>query len=113
MVGSTPGVKFINALRAAFKRAEPKSAKKSSVLFALLESAHVKAAHIILIRLTPGVNFINVKSANFSYKHRFGSFFSSCMYVEKRCSYEKFVRKNVDEIDTWFQGDDMSFSSII
>jgi hypothetical protein len=45
---------------------------------------------------TPTVNFINVKHANFSYKHCFGSFFSSYMYIvtelPKQCSYEKFVR---------------------
>jgi hypothetical protein len=43
------------------------------------------------------VNFINVKCAHFLYERRFGSFF--CV-----CKYEKFVRKNVDEIDTWSNG---------
>ncbi len=33
------------------------------------------AARKILVKLTPVVNFINVKSANFSYERRFGSFF--------------------------------------
>ncbi len=45
-----------------------------------------------------GVNFINVKRANFSHKHCFCSFFQLCFGFGK-----KFVRKrrayNVDEID--------------
>jgi len=55
----------------------------------------------MLMKLTPGVNFINVKRA------RFGSFFLRiyvCMYLEKklpkRRSYEIHIRTfNVDEID--------------
>jgi len=39
-----------------------------------------------------GVNFINVKWANFSYEHCILAAFFSYMYVEKRCSYEKFAR---------------------
>jgi len=38
------------------------------------------------------VNFINVKRTNFLYKCRVLAAFSSYMYVEKRRSYEKFVR---------------------
>ncbi len=49
------------------------------------------------MKLTTGVNFINIIRALFSYESRFGSFFSSYMYVIT------FVRKarayNVDEID--------------
>jgi len=45
-----------------------------------------------VFQLRPGVNFINVKHANFLYERRFGSFFSSYLYVEKRHLYEKFVR---------------------
>ena len=51
-----PGVNFINILRAAFTRADPKSAKntvKSSSFFAHLESAIVKAAGKMLMKLTP------------------------------------------------------------
>ena len=52
-----------------------------------------KAAHKILVKLTTGVNFINVKRTNFSYKRRFFTY----MYLEKSCqndvSNEKFVRK--------------------
>ncbi len=45
-----PGVNFIKVLRAAFARADPKSAKKTvklSVFFALLGSAHIKASRKI------------------------------------------------------------------
>jgi len=40
-------------------------------LFALLGSALVKAACKMLMKLTPCVNFINVKRTNFLYKHCF------------------------------------------
>jgi len=39
----------------------------------------------------PRDNFINVKSTNFLYERRVSAAFSSCMYVEKQRSYEKFV----------------------
>ncbi len=49
-----------------------------------------------------GVNFINILSTNFLYERRFGSFFSSYMYVEKAAK-AMFVQKTgaskVDEID--------------
>ncbi len=52
-----------------------------------------------------GVNFINILRTNFLYEYRFGSFFSSYMYIMctwkkllKRRSYEKCAYK-VDEID--------------
>ena len=51
-------VNFTNVLRAAFKRADPKSAKKtvnSSSFCALGISARVKAAHRMLVKLTPDV----------------------------------------------------------
>jgi hypothetical protein len=41
----------------------------------------------------PLVNFINVKRTNFLYERHISAAFSSYMYVEKRCSYEKFVHK--------------------
>jgi len=40
-----------------------------------------------------GVNFINVKRTRFSYKMLFWQLFSSYMYIKKRRSYKKFVRK--------------------
>ena len=52
----TPGVNFTNILRAAFTRADPKSAKKTvklSSFIALLGSARVKAARRTLVKLTP------------------------------------------------------------
>jgi hypothetical protein len=58
----------------------------------------------MLMKSTPGLNFINVKCACFSYECRFGSFF---MYVHmlKKAAKTTFVQKtrayNVDEIDPW------------
>jgi len=52
-----PGVNFTNIIRAAFPRADPKSAKnnvKLSVFFVLLGSAHIKAACKMLMKLTTG-----------------------------------------------------------
>ena len=52
----TPGADFTNILRAAFTRADPKSVKKLlylTVFLALLGSLHVKAAHKMLVKLTP------------------------------------------------------------
>jgi len=49
---------------------------------------------------TPGVNFINIKSTNFSYKCRVVATFSSYMHVEKRCSYKKFVCKMLMRLTT-------------
>ncbi len=46
-----------------------------------------------LTKSQPGVNFINIKRTNFSYKRRVLAAFSSYMYIEKWRSYEKFVRK--------------------
>ena len=57
------GLNFINVLQAAFTPADPKSGKKLlnfTVFFALLESAGVKAAHRTLVKLTPGLNNINI-----------------------------------------------------
>jgi len=47
-----------------------------------------------------GVNFVNVLSAPFSYKHLFGSFFSSYMYVEKSCT-KHFQTKNA-RVKCWW-----------
>ena len=52
-----PGFNLINILQAAFTRADPKSAKKtvkSSSFLRILGSASVKAAHRMLMKLTPG-----------------------------------------------------------
>jgi len=51
----------------------------------------------MLVKLTPGVNFINVKRTNFSYEHRFGSFY----YVHVTHVTRKIRAFNVDEIDGW------------
>jgi len=55
----TPGVNFINILRAAFIRGDPESVQKIdnfnlTVIFTHLGSAHIKAAHKTLMKLTPG-----------------------------------------------------------
>jgi len=50
-------VDFTNITRAAFTHADHKSAKntvKPSVVFALLGSTCIKAAHRMLMKLTPG-----------------------------------------------------------
>ena len=50
-----PGVNFTSIQRAAFMSADPKSAKKLldlTVFFALLGSAHIKAARRMLVKLT-------------------------------------------------------------
>jgi len=56
LVKLTPGVIFINVLRAAFDHADPKSAKRTdnlTVFFVFLVSACVKAACRTLMKLTP------------------------------------------------------------
>jgi len=53
----TPGTDFTNVLRAAVMPADPKSATRQSghlCLLVLLGSACVKAAHQMLVKLTPG-----------------------------------------------------------
>ena len=56
MLQPRPGVNFTNVIRAAFTRADPKSAKKLlklTVFFVLLGSARVKAAGRMLVKLNP------------------------------------------------------------
>jgi len=55
-----------------------------------------KAARKMLVKLTTGVNFINILHTHFLYERRFGSFsLVTCTYKKllKRCSYKKFERK--------------------
>jgi len=59
----TPGVNFINVLRAAFTCADPESVKilyNFTVFFMLLGLTCAKAACKTLMKLTPGVNFIKI-----------------------------------------------------
>jgi len=64
---ATPGVDFINILLEAFTRADPKSEKTSQVvsLFVLLGSVCIKAARKMLVKSTPGIdylgNFVNAR----------------------------------------------------
>jgi len=63
VVGLTPGVNLINVLRAAFACADPKSVKKDwqlDCLFALFGSVCVKAAHRMLMKLTPVSRTLNI-----------------------------------------------------
>jgi len=56
-----------------FKIKDPKSAKntvKSSVFSVLLGSVHIKAAHRILMKVTPVVNFIKYEELRFSFQLR-------------------------------------------
>jgi len=55
LVKLTPGFDLTNILLAAFARAD----LKSEVFFALLGSAHERAVHRMLVKLTHAVNFIN------------------------------------------------------
>jgi len=51
-----PGLNFINVLYTAFTRSDPKSVKKTvklSIFFMLSGSTSVKAAHKMLVKLTP------------------------------------------------------------
>ncbi len=64
LMNLTPGLNFINILGTAFTLADPESVKRYlydlAVLFTLLRSTSVKAEHKMLMKLTPGLNFINV-----------------------------------------------------
>jgi hypothetical protein len=59
-----PGVNFINILRQAFMREDPKFVKKRQsrhqCLFTLLGPMCVKAARKMLMKLTTGQSFFNV-----------------------------------------------------
>jgi len=64
------GLNFIDVLGSAFMRADPKSVKKTaakwSIFFIFLGSTSVKAAGKMLVKLTLGVNFINVIQTAFT-----------------------------------------------
>jgi len=66
LVKLTPGVNFINVLRTAFTLVDPKRVKKIQLshmyLLTLAGSASVKAVRRTLMKLSPGVNFINYSS---------------------------------------------------
>jgi len=55
---------------------------------------------ISLPKVAPGVNFINVKRTKNSYERCISAAFSSYMYVEKRRSYEIFVRITLMKLAT-------------
>jgi len=70
------GVNFINILQAVLTSKHPKSVKIHSscqYLFTLLGLAGVKAAHKMLMKLTPGANFINMLNHSFYSQKCFGT----------------------------------------
>jgi len=59
LVKLTPGLNFINVLRTAFTRADPRRVKntvKFSIFFMLSGSMSVKALHKRLVKLTLGLS---------------------------------------------------------
>jgi len=96
LVKSTPGVYFINVLWAAFACPDPESAKKTdnlTVFFVLSGSAHIIAACRMLMKLTPEVDFFNIRSRLFR-ENRMKCFFS----VPKIGQMVNRVSKNVCQI---------------
>jgi len=89
MIASS-GVNFINALRAVFTCADPKSARKTvklMVIFALLGFAHAKADCRKLIKLTPKANVIKEKTCRRSYKKiSLSNFFE--FFAVKLCHFD-------------------------
>jgi hypothetical protein len=66
LIKFTPGINFTISptfhAKLLHTHTDPKSTKRQSIhqcLLELLVSVHVKAAHKMLMKLTPGVNFIN------------------------------------------------------
>jgi len=57
-----------------------------------------KNARKMLVKLTTGVNFINVKHTNFSYELRFSSY----VLALSKNLYEKFARKMLVKLTTGF-----------
>ncbi len=78
-----PGVNFTNVLLEQLLRAKiPKAEKDSQPISVFGIFAHFKAAHIMLVKLTPSVNFINILRAHFLYE----SLFKAKLKAEKSCS---------------------------
>ncbi len=72
------GVNFTNVLRTAFAPVDPKSVKRYWLLdwiFTLLGATGVKAVLRTLMKLSPGVNFINVERTSLSYQCMFWQLF--------------------------------------
>ncbi len=82
-------------LRTAFTPVVPKSVRNQSsclYLFTLLGSTGAKAARGTLMKLTPGVNFINILFATFSYESVLLQLFSSY----RQFAFVIFWCKNID-----------------
>jgi len=101
-----PGVHFINVLLKAFTPTNPKCVEltvKLSIFYMLLGSTSVKPLHKTLMKMTPGVNFINIFTHSFcdcSSPRRKSSFKSSVSFYAFGIYERKSCTKNVDEIDT-------------
>jgi len=54
----------------------------------------------MLMKVTPGVNFINVKRTNFLYEHCFGNVHVTRKKLPKPMFVRKICMFNIDEIDT-------------
>jgi len=90
-------VNFINVLRTAFTHADPECAKRQSsqqCRLALLGPTSVKAVRRTMMKLTPGVNFINILRAFAPVDPK-----SVKRYWQLRSMGIKAVRKYVGEIE--------------
>jgi len=92
---STPGVNFTNALLAAFTLVDPESIKntvKSSVSFMLLGSGRVKAVCRMLMKLSLGVNFVNILTQSFCAKRQSSH---QCLFTFLGSAFAKAARKTL------------------
>jgi len=93
------GVDFTNIYTPSFCAHGFQKRKKTNALaafFTLLDSARVKAVHRMLMKLSQGVNFINILCAHFLYKVLHTAFFYLHVTREKLPKillYEKGSRK--------------------
>ncbi len=84
-----------NQMRSTKNRAHFKSASHGvahSSLYYVLNILLANSVQRPEILHSPGVNFINIKRANFLYETSFWQLFSSYMYMKKWRLFEKFVR---------------------
>jgi hypothetical protein len=103
------GVNFINVLRTAFVLVEILKAwelsQVISIFFTLLGSASIKVVRRTLMKLSPGVNFINVLFARFWYE----ILFSSYVLALKELLYKKHVRKTLVKFTSAFNKSKKNF----
>jgi len=93
----TVGLNFINVLCTAFTLADPKSVKKTvklSIFFTLLGSASVKAAHRMLMQLSPDLRHCWTLSSDFIF---FGNRSEQFQSIDRSCFGMR--RTNLRQID--------------